>query len=249
MDNLSDLSIIIITKNEEKDIEKCLKSVSFANEIIILDSGSTDNTVNICKKYTAKIHDTDWPGFGIQKNRALDLTTKSWVLSLDADEWLTDNLKAEIKQIIELNKNIAYFIPRSSIYCGKEIKHGHWGNDRVLRLFKKNQAKFTNDIVHEKLISNVPTQLLKNKIMHNSFKDHFDVLTTMNNYSDLNAKKYIESGKKSSITKAITHGLFAFIKSYFLKLGFLDGKMGFALAVSFAEGSYYKYLKAYSMQN
>ena len=240
---MATLSIVIITKNSEQDIEKCLKSVDFADEIIVLDSGSTDNTVSICKKYTSSVFETDWPGFGMQKNRALGYAKSDWVLSLDSDEWVSKELKQEILNLIQSNQNYTYSIPRKSYYCGKLIKYGHWSSDKVIRLFKNKSAKFSNDKIHEKLLPTHPIKQTKNFLLHNSFKTHEEVLAKMNSYSTLTAELKLSKGKNGGLFKAITHGLWSFIRSYILKLGFLDGKQGLMLAISFAEGSYYRYVK------
>lgn len=237
------ISVIIITKNEEQDIKKCLESVKWADEIIVLDSGSTDNTVRICKEYTEKVYQTDWPGFGIQKNRALEKATGNWVLSIDSDEWLPDNLISEIKHIISDNKNASYYIPRRSYYLGKLIKFGHWRGDKVLRLFKNKYAKFSSDKVHERIIAVHPSKITKNYILHNSFKNHEEVLNKVDQYSTYGAEIKFKKKKQASIFTAISHSLFAFIKSYFIKAGFLDGAEGFMLALSFAEGTFYRYVK------
>ncbi len=247
---LPQLSAIIITKNEEDNISDCLASVAWADEIIIVDSGSTDNTVELCRQYTDKILITkDWPGFGPQKNRALDRATGEWVLSIDADERVTNSLEAEIKQAIIDGKASAFRIPRQSSYCGRWIKHSGWYPDYVLRLFRRDYARFSNDIVHEKvLVSQGEIGTLKTPLKHYSFNSLEEVLEKTNSYSSANALKYYEQGKKSGLSKAIFHGFWAFFRTYILRAGFLDGREGFMLAVSNAEGTYYRYLKLMYLQ-
>lgn len=244
-----DISVIIITKNETSDIKRCLDSVHGLGEIIVVDSGSVDDTVEICKRYTAKVFYNKWPGFGKQKNYALDLATKSWVLSLDADEWLTPTLREEIIAVVSANKDLSYNIPRKSYYCGKLIRFGHWRNDKVMRLFKRDSGEFSNDIVHEKLLVTNAVEKLSNHILHNSFTSHEDVLNKMDLYSSLLAKQKFDAGKTSSLPAAIIKSLWAFINSYILKLGLLDGQEGFMVAFSFAEGTYYKYIKLSLLHN
>lgn len=238
------LSVIIITKNEEKNIRTCLDSIAWVDEIIVLDSGSTDNTVTICKEYSDKVYETDWIGFGQQKNRALKYASGDWILSLDADEWITPELKAEILMAIQNpERYVAFEIPRLSSYCGQYMRHSGWWPDHVTRLCRSGMARFSEQIVHERMIVDGRVGRLSNHIMHTSFKDLEHVLTKLNRYSTDNADLLLAEKKKSSLLKAILHGLWSFIQTYIVQAGFLDGRMGFILAVSNAEGTYYKYLK------
>lgn len=239
------LSVIIITKNEENNIKQCLASVAWADEIIVVDNNSTDKTVELCQLYTDKVTITkDWPGFGRQKNRALEQATGEWVLSLDADERVTDALYEEIKQLIKHSEYAAFRIPRLSRYCGRWIKHSGWSPDYVLRLFRRNQARFSEDIIHEKVeLLEGKLGTLKMPLKHYTFNSLEEVLDKTNSYSTANALKSYQQGKKSSLRKAIIHGLWAFIRTYILRAGFLDGREGFILAISNAEGTYYRYIK------
>ena len=238
------ISIVIITKNEAHAIADCLQSVAWADEIIVVDSGSSDDTIKICKQFGAKIFITDnWPGFGEQKNRALALATKSWVLSLDADERVTPELQKEILQVIKGNAKASYRMPRSSSYCGQFIRHSGWSPDYVTRLFRRDHAKFSNDLVHERLISEEATLTLISPLLHISYINLEEVLDKVNRYSTAGATMSFSRGKTATLGTAIRHGVWAFIRTYFIRLGFLDGKMGFILAVSNAETTYYRYLK------
>ncbi len=239
------LSVILITKNAAVHIEDCLTSVAYADEIIVVDCGSDDNTVALCRPFTDKIFITDdWPGFGPQKNRALAKATGEWVLSIDADERVTPALQEEIKQAITHTYCTAFRLPRQSSYCGRWIKHSGWTPDYVTRLFRRDSACFSDDLVHEKVqLLQGDLCTLKTPLLHYSFNSLEEVLNKMNSYSSANALKYYEQGKKSSLKKAIFHGLWAFVRTYFLQAGFLDGREGFMLAVSNAEGTYYRYLK------
>lgn len=240
------LSIIIITKNEAHHIETCLQSIQWANEIIVVDSGSTDNTVELCKRYTEKVFITDWPGFGPQKNRALQYATSDWVLSIDADEHVGDELKKEILTILANPASYcAYAIPRISSYMGKKLRYGGWRNDYPIRLFQREKAKFGNDIVHEKIETNESVGKLNYPLYHESFQTLEEVINKINSYSTLSAKMKQQRGKKSSLLTALSHGLWTFIRDYLLKLGFLDGREGFMSAFSRAEGSYYRYMKLF----
>lgn len=244
---ITSLSTIIITKNEEACIYDCINSVSWADEIIVVDANSTDKTVEIAKKLGAKIHITkEWLGFGHQKNLALNLATKTWVLSLDADEIVPPQLKQEILEAIKSGKtNQAFQIARSSSYCGQFIKHSGWSPDYVLRLLPRQQARFSNDLVHEKILFNGEIKSLKTPLIHKSYENLEDVLDKTNRYSTAGASMMRAEGESSSLSKAVLKGLWAFIRTYFIRLGFLDGRMGFILAVSNAEATYYKYLKLF----
>lgn len=247
MNRVHNLSIIIITQNSSLYIARCLESVRWAAEIIVLDSGSTDNTLQLCKEYTDKVYSTDWPGYGPQKNRALQKATKQWVLSLDSDEWLSKSLQEEIKQAIAHNQADAFSIPRRNIYCGKWLRFGEEGNDRLIRLFKRKKGVFKNSRVHEAVVLKSDCKLMKLKqpLWHDSCRSIDQLIDRMNLYSTLSAQSRFEQGKKSNLTKAIMHGLWAFIHPYFFRLGFLDGRMGFIIAKINAQGSYYRHLKLF----
>jgi len=247
------LSVIIITKNESLNIEACLASVSFADEIIIVDAGSHDDTVAICHRFTDQIFVTDdWLGFGLQKNRALAKATQDWVLSIDADERVSSALQTEIKQAMKSQIYNAFRISRQSYYCGRWLKHGGWFPDYVIRLFRRDAAQFSPDEIHERVVlqdeKNHKIGTLTHPLQHHSFRSLEEVLEKVNRYSTANASKYYKQGKRASLKKAIFHGLWAFVRTYFFQAGFLDGREGFMLAVSNAEGTYYRYLKLIYLQ-
>lgn len=239
------LSITIITKNEANRIEACLRSIAWADEIIVLDSGSTDNTVALCQKYTDQVFITDWPGFGPQKNRALEKATGDWVLSIDADEQISDALHHEILAVIQSNPPYsAYAILRQSSYLGKILRHGDWSNDYCIRLFRRTHVQFTNDCVHEKVqVITGKTGKLKNPFYHQTYTSLEQVIEKINSYSSLTAKTKHEKGQRATLFKAIGRGLWTFFRCYILKRGFLDGREGFMLAISNAETTYYRYAK------
>lgn len=241
---MSRLSVILITKNEAHDLAECLKSVSWADEIIVCDSGSTDQTLEIARQFTHHVFSTDWPGFGPQKNRALAKASGDWVLSIDADERVTPELREEILTAIASNEPAtAYSIPRTSLYCGQLIRFGDWRDDRVVRLFQRSRAKFSQSLVHESLEVEGSIAKLKTPLLHHAFKDLAEVLAKIDQYSTLGAQLHHQKGRSGSLTSALTHAFWTFFRGYFLRLGFLDGKAGFQLAVSNAEGCYYRYLK------
>lgn len=239
------LSAIVITKNEEHVIRRCLESVAWVDEIVVVDSGSTDATLQICRELRAKVHVTaDWPGPGPQRNRAIEWSTGDWVLALDADEWVTDALRREIEEIVRAPRaEVAFRIPRLSSYCGRFMRHGGWWPDYVARLFRRGSARFTGGIVHDRLAADGPVGRLRNPLMHESFTDMHEVLEKVNSYSSWGAQDLQGRGRRAGLATAIVHGVWAFFRTYVLRGGFLDGREGFLLSVSNAEGSYYKYVK------
>lgn len=243
------LSVTVITQNEAHNIDACLRSVAFADRIIVLDSGSTDNTVEIARTLGAEVSiNTDWQGFGVQKNRALALTQSDWVLSLDADERVPPELQAEILAVIKAEEFDVYSFPRLSSYCGQYMHHSGWYPDRVTRLFRRQSALFSDDLVHEKIMTSGKVGGLHSPLLHESFRDLEAVLDKTNRYSSAGAKSLLNKGKTASFSKALGHGLWAFFRTYFLRLGFLDGRLGLVLAISNAEGTYYRYLKLWLLQ-
>jgi glycosyltransferase involved in cell wall biosynthesis len=244
------LSVIIITKNEAHDIRACLESVAWADEIIVVDSGSTDETLAIAHEYTQQVYTAvDWQGFGVQKNRALSYATGEWVLSLDADERVSAELHAEMVRAIKLDSPLVYSVPRLSSYCGRFIHHSGWWPDRVARLFRRGHAQFSNDLVHERLVYTEATGRLHSPLLHSTYKNLDEVLVKINQYSSLGAQNAYNRGKRGSLSRAIGHGVWAFLRTYFLRAGFLDGPEGLMLAISNAEVTYYRYLKLYYLNS
>jgi len=240
------LSVIVIAKNEEASIARTLRSVAFADEIVVVDSASTDRTADIAREHGAKVTvTTDWPGFGPQKNRALDLATGAWVLSLDADEWLTDESAVEIRNVIASDKQgfAAYRLPRRSSFCGRFLRHSGWWPDYVVRLFRRDGGRFSDDAVHERLIVDGALGTLAEPILHETFVDLEDLVDKMNRYSTASAGQLQREGKTAGLVEAIARALWAFFRTYVLRAGFLDGREGFMLAFATAEGTYYRYAK------
>jgi glycosyltransferase involved in cell wall biosynthesis len=239
------LSVVVITKDEEAVIRRCLESVAWADEIVVVDSGSTDRTLDICRELGAKVHVTsDWPGPGPQRNRAIDLAGGEWILALDADEWVTDDLRAEIERIVRASDHrVAFRIPRLSSYCGRDMRHGGWWPDYVARLFRRGRARYAGGIVHDHLAPEGEVGKLRSHLMHEAFTDLEEVLHKVNSYSSWGAQTLEQAGRRAGVTTAVAHGVWTFFKTYLLHGGFLDGREGFLLAVSNAEGTYYKYVK------
>jgi glycosyltransferase involved in cell wall biosynthesis len=238
------VSAIIITKNAGTMIRRCIDSVAWADETIVVDSGSTDNTAEICREMGVKFSVTsDFPGFGPQKNRALDLATGDWVVSIDADEWITPELRDEMRAAMAKPTAAAYAVPRRSSFCGRYMKHSGWWPDHVIRLFRRDAARFSDDRAHERLLVEGTTRKLKQPLMHEAISNMDQMLGKMNLYSTASARMLHERGRQASLATAVFHGGWAFFRTYVLRLGFLDGREGFILAVANAEGSYYRYVK------
>ena len=244
------LSVILITHNEEANLADCLASLEgIAQQIVVVDTNSSDRTLDIAKSYGAVIaQPQDWPGFGPQKNRALDLATGEWVLSLDADERLTPALKSEIVTAIHHSAHVDCFaIPRLSWYCGRFIRHSGWNPDYVDRLFQRGSARFSDDLVHERLLPCGQVAKLENPMLHYSFMNYSQVLQKIDRYSTASAEQAFAKGKTSTPLKAVLHGVWSFFRTYFLQAGFLDGPQGFTLAMSNAQGTYYRYVKLWHL--
>lgn len=238
------LSVILITKNEASNIRDCLQSVLWADEIIVVDSGSTDSTVDIAKEMGAQVHvHADWPGFGPQKNRALAYASKDWVFSIDTDERVTPELRAEIEQSMKQASADGYFCPRLSQFCGKFVHHSGWYPDYVLRLFKRGAGKFSDSLVHESLILAGRTAKLKTPLLHYSYLTADDVERKVEHYSRAAAQQMFQVGKRSSRMGAALSGAWAFVRTYIIRLGVLDGDAGWNIARMNARTTYLKYRK------
>lgn len=239
------LSVVIIARNEAARIARCLDSVHWADEVIVLDGGSTDDTAALARSHGARVEvAADWPGFGAQKNRALALARGRWILSLDADEWVDPPLADAIRAVVaDPSSAPVWRMPRRSRYCGQVMRHSGWWPDHVTRLWQRGAARFSDDRVHERVLANAPIATLPVALDHDSFIGFEQVIEKMNRYSTDGAAMMHARGRRGSVTKAILHGAWTFLRTYVLRLGFLDGRYGLLLAISNAEGSYYRYLK------
>lgn len=244
------LSVIIITRNERDNIAACLRSVAFADEWVVVDSGSTDGTQDLARSLGAQVVERlDWAGFGTQKNRALDLARGEWVLSLDADERVSEALAERIQSVVRRDPGEAapaaegFELSRLSRFCGQWMRHGDWYPDRVLRLFRRECGRFSDDLVHERLLVTGRIARLPGDLLHETMPTLDDALDKMNRYTTGRARDKLRAGRRGGLGAGLGHGLWAFIRSFVVRRGFLDGRLGFVLALYIAEGTYYRYLK------
>ena len=238
------ISLVMIVKNEEKNLAKCLNSVeNLVDEIVIVDSGSTDKTIEIAKTFGAKIFKREFDSFSNQKNYALSIATNEWVLHLDADEVLSKELVEEIKFVIINTKLDGFYLIRTNFFLGKQMKHSGINKEYRLRLAKKTLSKYVGGIIHEELIVNGKVGKLKNIMIHNSYPTISSYFNKLEQYTTLGAKKLLEKNKKAGIIDIVFKPPFEFIKRYILKCGFLDGIRGFIWAVLYAFYTFIKYIK------
>jgi glycosyltransferase involved in cell wall biosynthesis len=245
-----DISVIVVAMNEAHDIAECIESVrGWCREVIVFDSGSTDGTQEICRALGARVFETDWPGDGPQKNRALAQASGEWVLCLDADERIGPELKAELLRALPSTPHAAFSTPRLSTFCGRDMHHGDWWPDRIVRVFRREKGRFTDVLTHTRPIVDGTTGTLASPILHRSIPSLHEALDKMNVYSSEGAKTLDARGKRAGFARAILSGLWAFVRIYVVQRGFLDGRRGFVIAAMSAEGTYYRYLKLWLMHD
>lgn len=243
------ISAIIIVYNEEKNIQRCLESLNWADEIVVVDSFSQDRTKEIASSFTTKIFDLEWQGFGKQKEFARTKASYKWVLSIDADEVVSEKLRDEIKNILSKDDaSDGYYIPRLSNFLGRWIRHSGWYPDRVLRLFKKDKARFDESPVHEKLILDGKAGFLKDDILHYTDPDISHYLSKMDRYTTLSAEKLAAEGKSVTLFDLLFRPMAIFVKMYLFKAGFLDGWQGFVLACFSSFHVFTKYAKLWHLR-
>ncbi len=249
---MSKLSVYIIAFNEEDKIKKALKSVSWADEIIVADSFSTDNTAQIAEELGAKVVQVPFEGFGKLRNSAIAACSHDWIFSLDSDERCTGAARQEIETIIRNDQSLdAYYVPRRNFFMGKWIRYsGFYPDYRQPQLFKKGALLFKDDAVHERydVVSEKECGYLTAFINQVPYKNLEEVIHKANRYSTLGAQKLSETNKQPGMSKALLHGLWAAFSIYVLKRGFLDGWPGFIIALGNFEGTFYKYTKHYLMR-
>jgi len=242
---VSKLSVIVITKNEEKNVRECLSSVLWAEEIIVVDAGSTDNTLGIAKEFTQKVYSRPWDGYGAAKNFGLTQCACEWILSIDADERVTPELREEILgKLSSVNqKTAAFSVPRRANFLGKWIYHCGWYPGRIARVFRRSAGRFTEEKVHERLEIQGEIVPLHSDLLHYTDPDLKSYFEKSNKYTSLAAEELLDHKKKFSLAKLIVNPFWIFFRMYILRLGFLDGLTGFILCVLSANYVFTKYAK------
>lgn len=237
------ISAVLIVKNEAANLESCLATLDWVDEIIVLDSGSTDDTLDIATRHGAKVFSsTEWPGFGIQRQHAQQHASCEWVLMLDADERITPALRDSIQACIAQGPAIG-MVNRLSWCFGRYIRHSGWYPDRIARLYPREQAVYNSALVHEKLQypSSLPVKRLEGDLLHYTYRDLRHYLEKSAQYAQAWAQAKEAAGKKGSLTSGVLHGVACFLRMYVLKLGVLDGRQGFLLALLSAHSTFAKY--------
>jgi glycosyltransferase involved in cell wall biosynthesis len=246
---MEQISATVITHNEEANVEEALKSLAWADEIVVVDSGSTDATVEICRRYTDRVFKRAWTGFVDQKNYAVERASHDWIISLDADERIGPELAREIEQLRRAGfRDAGYRIPRVAFFMGRWIRHGDWYPDHQLRLFDRRRGRWRGGRVHESVqVEGMPGNL-RGEIQHYTYRSLSDYLRRLETYSTLAAQDYQQRGKKASLPKLVGNPCLTFLKAYLLKRGFLDGAPGLMVAVMGAVSVFFKYAKLYELQ-
>ncbi len=238
------LSVVIITKNEAHIIGTTLQSLQgLTDDFIIVDSGSTDATIEICKKFNATIIETTWDGYGQNKNKGIDAAKYNWILNLDADEAVDAELKAAIMQLELNDEEVVYNCKFKNFFCNKWIRFGEWAGDKHIRLFNRNKVRWNTAAVHEGLLLGNKTKvvLLPGNILHYTTQHIDEYISKTVDYAKLNALKYQRQGKQASFFKLRMAPGFTFFQHYILRLGFLDGWEGYLIAKTTAWYTFLKY--------
>lgn len=248
---MNGISAVVITRNEANNIERCLQSLQFCDEIIVVDSHSNDATRDLATRYTNQVFTRDWAGYADQKNYAVGLAQHEWVLSIDADEQVTEELQQEILQEIQCSSDrsdcVAYTVPRQTIHSGRWIRYGGWYPNRLVRFFKKTAGHWVGSEIHERWQPSGAVKDLRCHLKHYSFENFADQVARNNTYSSLGAELLRRNGVKASLFKLVTKPTWKFVETYFLKLGLLDGMPGFVIAISAAYSVFMKWAKLWEI--
>lgn len=234
-DNFHRITIVIITKNEEHNISRCLESVCDFENRLVVDSGSTDRTVEIAEALGARVVHQDWLGYGKQKQKAVELAKTNWILSLDADERLSEDLLKNIERLPLSNERLGFAFNRKSFLLGKPIHFSGWNPDWVVRLVNRKYAQFTDDVVHEKLSGPIQIQKVRGRLLHYSYQSPADIARKTQLYGFLAQKTRVRLKNRQLATA------WSFVRTYILRLGFLDGISGLQIALMNAKTTWIKY--------
>ncbi len=241
-------SAVLITRNSEAVLPACLKNLVFADEIVIVDSGSTDATLDIARRFNAKVVQHNWLGFGKQKQFAVAQASHDWVLCVDTDEHVSDALRESIRRELQAPRFHAYEMPRCNRFLGRWLRHGEGYPDFSLRLFDRRHANWSDDAIHEKVVSDGPVGRLAGDLLHESEQGLADYLAKQDRYTTLQAKQLHARGQRAGVARMLLSPLLRFIKFYFLRLGFLDGIPGLRHILIGCRNSFAKYAKLRALQ-
>jgi glycosyltransferase involved in cell wall biosynthesis len=240
------LSVCLITANEEKRLRPCLESVAWADEVVVVDAESTDKTALVAREFTDHVHVRPWPGFAAQKNFGLDQATGDWILSVDADERVTPELRARIEAVLRADGPAdGYSVPRKNIFWGRWVRHGRLHPDWQLRLFRRGRGRFADREVHESVRVEGRVARLDAPLLHVSYRDLSDCLTRFDRYSTLAAEDWIRRGRSVGAPDLVLRPLGRFLSMYVLHRGFLDGWRGFVLAALYAHYVFVRSVKVW----
>lgn len=243
------ISLVIIARNEATRLKACVESVPFADETVVVDSGSSDDTVAVAESLGCRVVHQDWLGYGPQKQFAVDQARHDWVLCLDADERLSDALAREIAELFTAEPpNAAYQMPRCNRFLGRWLRHGEGYPDRSLRLFDRRHARWSKDAVHEKVVAEAPPGRLAGDLLHESQETLDDYLDKQNRYTTLQAQRLFEQGYRAGVGQLLFSPVLRFLKMYLLRLGLLDGLPGLVHILIGCQNSFLKYAKLRELQ-
>lgn len=241
------ISVTIITLNEESNIGACLESLEFADEIVVVDSGSSDRTAEICRAHSrVSFHQHDWLGFGRQKNLAARLASNDWIFNIDADERVSPRLKESIARVDPAAAS-CYRVARENYFGARWIRRCGWYPDYNKRLYDRRECSFSERSVHESLVCPGRPGLLQGNLVHKTYSGVSDYLKRMDRYSTLAAEELVKAGKRPGVAQLLLKPFFTFFKMYLLKLGFREGYTGFLLSMLYSHYTFYKYGKAIEM--
>ena len=241
---MSSLAVTVITLNEEANIVPCLESARFADEIVVLDSGSADRTVELARNFTDQVLTRPWEGFGPTKNLAIAAATRPWIFVLDADERITPPLRQEIIRIVQADGPLdGYRVPRRNHFCGRFIRYLGWYPDYSIRLFRKSKGRFSDREVHESVEINGRVGTLHHPMLHYTYKSISDFVLRMDRYSTLAAQELVRRGKRPLPGELLWRPVLTFLRLYILKKGFLAGRDGYTLAFLYSTYNFLKYYK------
>jgi glycosyltransferase involved in cell wall biosynthesis len=238
------ISAVIIAKNEAHVIAGTLQSlIAITDDIVVVDSGSTDQTVDICRQFNARVIETGWEGYGINKNKGIDAAKNDWILNVDADETIDETLQQSLLRLSLNNENEVFNVRFRNFFCNKWIRFGEWGFDSHIRMFNRKKVRWNVAAVHEELIfpPQVKITMLEGNILHYTVNNMQEYVKKTKYYAMMNAKKYYDNGRKANFFRQYLSPVFAFLQHYIFRLGFLDGKEGFIIARTTAWYTFLKY--------